>query len=285
MRADIIPLLSDIGAREPVLASIRAGYDTGKSGVGKPFRSVGVGESINDIYHLVIYHLVIYHFVIYICADGRAWETESSVVSRHDIVVIPDPGCDGESYLCPFLYLLHIPFSVVLADIDHIIRRFSRRFDGVRRSLPSEQSGMVNSQLCDRHRLDGGVSTVEESQYPLIDGSRRCETESGIQSVAHVRHVLMAEQFEDNRRHDRHSRFAIVSFPELASGPFRRKMAEVLCDLCLDPVGEIAVGCLPVSAVPQGSIAVIVLGGIDNECTDDSGVISAVLSVGMKGEA
>ena len=50
-------------------------------------------------------------------------------------------------------------------------------------------------------------------------------------------------------------------------------------------VREVAVGLLAVSAVAQYAVAVIVLGRIDDERTNNGAVIAAVLSVGMESQA
>ena len=106
-----------------------------------------------------------------------------------------------------------------------------------------------------------------------------------VETVSHIRHVLMAEQFQNNTRHHGHTALAVIRLFELPSGPLGGDSTQVFGDRCLNPVCQITVDLLSVSSVPEGRFVIIVLGGIDSERADNSGVVSAVQAVSMQGEA
>ena len=59
------------------------------------------------------------------------------------------------------------------------------------------------------------------------------ETELRVQTVFHIRHILVAEQLHQYAWNDRHTALAVIGFFELAACPFGRYMAHILCELGL----------------------------------------------------
>ena len=95
----------------------------------------------------------------------------------------------------------------------------------------------------------------------------------------------MTQQFDEHGRHDGHAALAVVRFFEWAARPLRRYMTQVFRDLGLYIIREVAVHFLAVSAVTQHLLSLIVMRRVDTECADDGGVILAIQSVGVQGEA
>ena len=92
----------------------------------------------------------------------------------------------------------------------------------------------------------------------------------------------MAQHFQYQTRHFRHTALAVVGFPQLTTRPFRRQPAQVIGQLRLYPVGQVTVDRLSVSAVAQRRAALVIFGGINHQRTDNRTVVSAVLTVCMQ---
>ena len=84
--------------------------------------------------------------------------------------------------------------------------------------------------------LYDSLFAVEVAEDAFIDRAACRKTETGIETVTHVRHILMTQQLEDDTRYDGHTALAVVSLFELAACPFGSQGTQVLGDLGLYPV-------------------------------------------------
>ena len=211
VRSGVVPYLTDIGAGEPVFASVRSWYDTGVNRVRKPLRTIRVVERIYDKCH---------RSFIQTGANHRRRQRQTSFIAGNYIVVVSYTGLEIQLDRGRFFHLLYVPFTIVRLDINHVIGGVGTWFLCVQVRLPFQNPVCTNRQVLNRERLNNCVRTVEVTKYTFIYRTGSREAELRIQSVPHVRHVLMAEQFKNDTRNHRHTCLAVIGLFELASGPF-----------------------------------------------------------------
>jgi len=140
--------------------------------------------------------------------------------------------------------------------------------------------------MADRQRLDDIAAPVlegDEPEHRLVDRPRGVETEARIEGEFHVEKILMGEQLEQGARHLGAHRLAVIGVHDHAPVPDRIiEPAQVLDDLALEQIGEIAVGH---ARDPVGEAEGRVRGGIAVDAQGADGSVAAGdARIGVKGE-